>query len=204
MWRVLSTASVLEDAIGYRTHMRHGSASTQTTWHPRKVSCTHVALCVDPLSPRPISPDTIPTMRILIINQPYWPDVVATAQHLADWTEHLIALGHQVTVIASRSVYGKQGAILPKRETHKGVTIYRVGANFFQKGASSPVSSTSASSTSSPLPAPSAFRARMSSSASPPRPSSASSECSSKISAVQNTSNTKWTSTPTSPSPSAR
>jgi hypothetical protein len=73
-------------------------------------------------------------MRILIINQPFWPDVVATAQHLADWTEAMVARGHEVTVIASRSVYGKQGAVLPKRETHKGVNIYRVGANLFQKG----------------------------------------------------------------------
>lgn len=73
-------------------------------------------------------------MRILIINQPFWPDVVATAQHLADWTEHLTAHGHTVTVIASRSVYGKQGAVLPKRDTYHGATVYRVGANLFKKG----------------------------------------------------------------------
>jgi colanic acid biosynthesis glycosyl transferase WcaI len=73
-------------------------------------------------------------MRILLINQPFWPDVVATAQHLADWTEAMVAQGHEVTVIASRSVYGKQGAVLPTRDTYKGVHIYRVGANLFQKG----------------------------------------------------------------------
>ncbi|MCL2646203.1 MAG: glycosyltransferase family 4 protein [Phycisphaerales bacterium] len=73
-------------------------------------------------------------MRILIINQPYWPDVVATAQHLTDWTAMLVAQGHQVTVIASRSVYGKPGATLPRRETHNGVTILRTGASFFAKG----------------------------------------------------------------------
>jgi hypothetical protein len=73
-------------------------------------------------------------MRILIINQPYWPDVVATAQHLVDWTESLTARGHEVTVIASRSVYGKQGAVLEKQETHNGVAIYRVGTNLFGKG----------------------------------------------------------------------
>ncbi len=73
-------------------------------------------------------------MRILIINQPFWPDVVATAQHLADWTEELISRGHEVTVIASRSVYGKQGGNLPKRETHNGVRIYREGVNLFKKG----------------------------------------------------------------------
>ena len=73
-------------------------------------------------------------MRILIINQPYWPDVVATAQHMADWTAHLAAKGHTVTVIASRSVYGQQGAVLPKVETHAGVEIHRVGSNLFRKG----------------------------------------------------------------------
>ncbi|MGN6371282.1 MAG: glycosyltransferase family 4 protein [Phycisphaerae bacterium] len=73
-------------------------------------------------------------MRILIINQPFYPDLVATAQHLADWTELLTSRGHEVTVIASRSVYGKQGGNLPKRDTYKGAKIYRVGANLFKKG----------------------------------------------------------------------
>ncbi len=73
-------------------------------------------------------------MRILILNQPFWPDVVATAQHMADWSEHLTARGHQVTVIASRSVYGRQGAVLPKTDNYKGAKIYRVGSNLFRKG----------------------------------------------------------------------
>ena len=72
-------------------------------------------------------------MRICILNQAYWPDVVATSQHMTDWAEHLAAHGHDVTVIASRSVYGQQGAVLPKRETHNGVRILRVGANRFGK-----------------------------------------------------------------------
>jgi colanic acid biosynthesis glycosyl transferase WcaI len=73
-------------------------------------------------------------MRVLIINQPFWPDVVATAQHMADWAEQLAARGHTVTVIASRSVYGRQGAVLPKTDTYKGVRILRVGSNLFGKG----------------------------------------------------------------------
>jgi glycosyltransferase involved in cell wall biosynthesis len=72
-------------------------------------------------------------MRILILNQAYWPDVVATAQHMTDWAEHLVSRGHDVTVIASRSVYGKQGAVLSKAETHNGVKIIRVGSNRFGK-----------------------------------------------------------------------
>lgn len=73
-------------------------------------------------------------MRILIINQPYWPDVVSTAQHMRDWAAHMAAQGHEVTVIASRSVYGRPGAVLPKNETHEGVRICRVGSNLFRKG----------------------------------------------------------------------
>jgi glycosyltransferase involved in cell wall biosynthesis len=73
-------------------------------------------------------------MRILIINQPYWPDVVSTAQHMRDWATHMAAHGHEVTVIASRSVYGQQGAVLPKNQTHEGVRICRVGSNLFRKG----------------------------------------------------------------------
>ena len=73
-------------------------------------------------------------MKILLINQPFWPDVVATAQHMADWGQSMAAQGHQVTVIASRSVYGQQGAVLPKREEYRGIKIYRVGANLFKKG----------------------------------------------------------------------
>jgi len=68
-------------------------------------------------------------MKVLIINQAYWPDVVATAQHMTDWAQYLVAAGHEVTVIASRSIYGQAGAVLPKAETHVGVRIIRVGAN---------------------------------------------------------------------------
>lgn len=75
-------------------------------------------------------------MRILLINQAFHPDVVATAQHMTDWAEYLVSPEgglHEVTVIASRSVYGKPGASLPKRDSYKNITIHRVGANIFGK-----------------------------------------------------------------------
>jgi glycosyltransferase involved in cell wall biosynthesis len=75
-----------------------------------------------------------PGVRILIINQAFWPDIVATAQLMADWSEDLTARGHEVSIIASRSIYGRQGAILPERDRYKGAKIYRVGANLFKKG----------------------------------------------------------------------
>ncbi len=72
-------------------------------------------------------------MRILLLNQVNHPDVAATAQHAHDLARHLAAHGHEVTAIASRSLYGQKGAALPKRETVDGVEIIRVGKSLFGK-----------------------------------------------------------------------
>ncbi|HBS29816.1 MAG TPA: hypothetical protein DEB06_10300, partial [Phycisphaerales bacterium] len=74
-------------------------------------------------------------MRVLILNQPFHPDVVATAQIAKDLADDLVARGHEVTAIASRSIYGRRGATLPRRETVGGIRIIRVGSNIFGKGA---------------------------------------------------------------------
>jgi len=73
-------------------------------------------------------------MRILILNQPFHPDVVATAQIAKDLADEFVAQGHSVTAIASRSIYGQSGAVLPRRETVDGIDIIRVGSNLFGKG----------------------------------------------------------------------
>lgn len=72
-------------------------------------------------------------MRILMLNQVFYPDVAATAQHAHDLAKHLVAQGHEVTAIASRSLYGHKGAALPKRETVDGIDIIRVGKSLFGK-----------------------------------------------------------------------
>lgn len=72
-------------------------------------------------------------MRILILNQPFHPDVVATAQIAKDLADEMTARGHSVTAIASRSIYGEAGATLPRRETIDGIDIIRVGAGRFGK-----------------------------------------------------------------------
>ena len=72
-------------------------------------------------------------MRVLLLNQVYYPDVAATAQHAHDLARHLVHHGHQVTAIASRSFYGQKGAALPRRETVDGVHIIRVGRSLFGK-----------------------------------------------------------------------
>lgn len=73
-------------------------------------------------------------MRILILNQCFYPDVVATAQHGWDLARDLVAAGHEVTAISSRSMYGSKGAALPSHEVVDGVRIERVGSSYFGKG----------------------------------------------------------------------
>lgn len=72
-------------------------------------------------------------MRVLMLNQVFYPDVAATAQHAHDLARHLVRHGHEVTAIASRSLYGEKGATLPARETVDGIEIRRVGKSLFGK-----------------------------------------------------------------------
>lgn len=72
-------------------------------------------------------------MRILLLNQVFYPDVVATAQHGHDLARHLAQHGHDVVAIASRSIYGEKGAALPKHEIVDGIEIHRVGQSLFGK-----------------------------------------------------------------------
>lgn len=76
-------------------------------------------------------------MRVLLLNQAFHPDVVSTAQMGKDLADHLTRRGHTVTAVASRSIYGQQGAVLPKREdipVEGGVIrVRRVGASVFGK-----------------------------------------------------------------------
>ncbi len=72
-------------------------------------------------------------MHVVLLNQPFYPDVVATAQMGKDLADALVARGHRVTAVSSRSIYGQTGAVLPKRETVGGVRIVRVGSNVFGK-----------------------------------------------------------------------
>ncbi len=65
-------------------------------------------------------------MRILFVNQYYWPDYASTGQHLTDLAQHLAAHGHEVRVVCSRGRYGAGGSPAALREVHKGVEILRV------------------------------------------------------------------------------
>ncbi|MFG0330400.1 MAG: glycosyltransferase family 4 protein [Phycisphaerales bacterium] len=76
-------------------------------------------------------------MRVLLLNQTFYPDVAATAQHGHDLARTLVADGHEVVAIASRSIYGRKGAALPAHEFADGIEIHRVGASVFGKSGGS-------------------------------------------------------------------
>lgn len=65
-------------------------------------------------------------MRILLINQCFYPDVVSTAQHTRDLACALAERGHEVTVIASSRGYDDPSVRFPAKELWKGIQIFRV------------------------------------------------------------------------------
>jgi len=72
-------------------------------------------------------------MRITFINQTFYPDVVSSGQHLKDLAVRLAEGGHEVTVVASRRAYDSPQKLFPKRETWRGIKIYRVSNTGFGK-----------------------------------------------------------------------
>ena len=65
-------------------------------------------------------------MKVLLLNQCFYPDVVSTAQHLTDLAVELVNEGHEVTVIASDRGYDNTANRFPRRESWKGITIIRL------------------------------------------------------------------------------
>ena len=73
-------------------------------------------------------------MRVVVVNQFYWPSIAATAQLLTDLCESVARRGHEVTVVCSQGDYAGGAERLPARETHNGVRIKRLPATSFGKG----------------------------------------------------------------------
>ncbi len=65
-------------------------------------------------------------LKILLLNQCFYPDHVSTAQHLTDLALGLAAAGHSVTVVASSRGYDNPEARFPVNETWKGIEIKRI------------------------------------------------------------------------------
>lgn len=72
------------------------------------------------------SPRIRTSMKILLLNQCFYPDVVSTAQHMSDLAATLTARGLDVTVIAASRGYDDPGRRFSKRERWNGIDIFRV------------------------------------------------------------------------------
>ena len=72
-------------------------------------------------------------VRVLILNQSFWPDVAATAQHAYDLAKYLRSHGDEVSAIASRSFYGQTGSTLAEEDEVDGIQIHRVSSSVFGK-----------------------------------------------------------------------
>jgi hypothetical protein len=67
-------------------------------------------------------------MKVLLLNQCFYPDVMATAQQLTDLAVGLTKAGHSVTVIASDRGYDDPSRRFARRETWNGIRIIRIGS----------------------------------------------------------------------------
>jgi colanic acid biosynthesis glycosyl transferase WcaI len=67
-------------------------------------------------------------MNFLLLNQCFYPDVMATAQQLTDLAIGLAEAGHDVTVIASDRGYDNPSQRFPRRESWRGINIIRIPA----------------------------------------------------------------------------
>jgi glycosyltransferase involved in cell wall biosynthesis len=71
-------------------------------------------------------------MKLLLLNQFFYPDLSATSQIATDLAIDLVANGIEVTAVASRGTY-LGGQALPGRDRHEGVDIVRVAATSWGK-----------------------------------------------------------------------
>jgi len=69
-------------------------------------------------------------MRIILINQFFWPDSAATSQYLTDLTRFLAAQGHQVEVLCGDSSYAR----LDDAEEAPPVVVRRIACSRFGSG----------------------------------------------------------------------
>jgi glycosyltransferase involved in cell wall biosynthesis len=67
-------------------------------------------------------------LRILLLNQCFYPDVVSTAQHLTDLALALTSRGHEVTVIASDRGYDNPSTRFKRREHWNGIEVIRIAS----------------------------------------------------------------------------
>jgi colanic acid biosynthesis glycosyl transferase WcaI len=75
------------------------------------------------------------SLKVLILSQVYFPDVVSVAQHLTDFAVALAGEGHEVKVVTSQRGYDNPTSRFSKRQIDRGVEIVRVPCTGFGKTA---------------------------------------------------------------------
>jgi colanic acid biosynthesis glycosyl transferase WcaI len=65
-------------------------------------------------------------LKVLLLNQAFYPDVVSTAQHAADLAVRLAETGHTVNVICGSRAYDDPTRTFPRTEQWKGIGIARI------------------------------------------------------------------------------
>jgi len=74
-------------------------------------------------------------LRILFLNQAFYPDVVSSAQHAADLASRLAEEGHEVHAVAGARGYDNPLQTFAREETWKGIRIHRVPTGWLGKRA---------------------------------------------------------------------
>ena len=74
-------------------------------------------------------------MKILLINQTFYPDPVSTGQHLTDLAKRLASNGHEVSVIAGAHGYDDPALKFSRFENYRGIKIFRIPYTSFGKSA---------------------------------------------------------------------
>lgn len=72
-------------------------------------------------------------MHILILNQTFYPDVTATAQHMWDLSRFLEMKGHRITALTSQHRYGSDETLGAAYEKIGRIEIHRIGGTSFGK-----------------------------------------------------------------------
>lgn len=72
-------------------------------------------------------------MKVLLINQVFYPDSVATAQHLTDLALYFKKNGVDVTVVTGNRNYERREIVYSSYEEYQGIKIHRVGSTGFGK-----------------------------------------------------------------------
>jgi colanic acid biosynthesis glycosyl transferase WcaI len=78
-------------------------------------------------------------MKVLLLNQAFYPDSVATSQYVTDLAKYLVTQGHEVSVLCDRRDYTQRDRIYPAYEEFEGIQIHRLPStglgkrNFFTR-----------------------------------------------------------------------